>query len=180
MKAKIFAVILGILLLNSMNVSAQEYLPVKSFEFEMKVGTTYPIDDFVGSKRLGVQLGLEGRWNIKKSPFDIGAEAYMGNAIRHYLEEKMSLRYFSFSAFGDYNYHRGYKVSPFIGMGVGLASCNNIKGSYGEEGTSLLFTPRVGMELFNHLRLTFDARIGRKGYNTVGLSIGYVFGGGLK
>lgn len=180
MKTSIFATIIGVLLLNSSNVMAQENLPVKSFEVEVKTGTTYPLDNLVGSKRLGIQFGLEGRWNIKRSPFDVGAEAYMGAAFRHYQGEGMSHRLLSFSAFGDYNFLRGHTISLFIGVGVGVAACDNIKGSYGTEGTSALFIPRIGMEISRHLRLTLDARIARKGYNTIGLSIGYAFGGGRK
>lgn len=180
MKTKILAIIIGVFLLNSSTVIAQENLPVKSFEIEVKAGTTYPLNNLVGSKRLGVQLGLEGRWNINHLPFDVGAEAYMGAVFRHYQGEGMSHRLLSFSVFGDYNFQREKNVSPFIGIGIGVASCSNIKGNYGTEGTSLLFSPRAGVELWRHLRLALDARIARNGYNSVGLSIGYVFGGGLK
>lgn len=167
-------------LLNGTKAVAQDNLPVKNLEMEIKVGTTYPLDDLIGSSRLGVQCGLEGRWNFNNSPFDIGAEIYMGAAFRHFEGEGMSHRYFSFSSFGDYNFFRGENVSPFVGIGIGIAACDNIKGNYGTEGKSVLFTPRFGVEFSRHLRLTFDGRIGRKGYNTIGLSIGYVFGGGLK
>ena len=180
MKTKTLLTMLCAIFLSCTKAVAQDYLPVKNLELEVKVGTTYPTDHLVGSKRLGVQFGVEGRRNFNDSPFDLGAELYMGAAFRHYEGEGMSHRCFSFSAFGDYNFSRGANVSPFVGIGIGLADCNNIKGSYGTEGKSVLFTPRVGVEFSRHLRLTFDARIARNGYNTIGLSVGYVFGGGLK
>ena len=71
-------------------------------------------------------------------------------------------------------------MAPFVGVGIGDVKCDVIQGSEGREGMSLMVVPRVGVELWNHLRLTADLRLARKGYNTVGISIGYAFGGGRK
>ena len=171
--------LLAALLLTSTAASAQESQPVKRFEFEAKPGGTCPIDRFVGLEQSGTQLGLESRWNMD-TPFDVALELYMGSAVRHYNHHDISTRIFSLSVYGDYNFRRGSKVAPFVGAGIGSANCENIQGSEGREGGSLLLVPRVGVELWNHLRLTADLRLARKGFNTIGLSIGYAFGGGRK
>ena len=57
---------------------------VAPFEFEVKAGTNLPLDSESGiSNKLGVNLGLESRWNLKRLPMDVGAELYIGSAVRH-------------------------------------------------------------------------------------------------
>ena len=175
MKRIVFASILGVFLLNSLNTAAQSDLPVRRFEFEVKIGGTFPIENNVGDRDFGTGGGLEIRWNMDK-PFDIGLELYAGFAARYGQGEDLSHNLKAISVFTDYNFQRGQTVSPFVGIGLGCAEGNN----NGYVDSAILFTPRVGLELWRHLRLTFDARIARKGYNTIGLSVGYVFGGGLK
>ncbi len=58
--------------------------------------------------------------------------------------------------------------------------CPGCKGYKDNEGAAFVVSPRIGIELFSHLRLTFDARFARNGYNTVGLTVGGVIGGGRK
>lgn len=172
--------LLALSLFANIELKAQESLPVKRFEIEAKAGATFPVDKFVGSKRLGPQLGLEGRWNFDK-PFDVGLEVYVGSAVRDYEHHTLSNRIFSFlSIFGDYNFNRGNQAALFVGLGLGEVQCNIIQGNKGDEGMSFMVVPRVGVELWNHLRLTADLRLARKGYNTIGISIGYAFGGGRK
>ena len=159
MKTKLMISLLALSLFANIELKAQESQPVKRFEIEAKAGATFPVDKFVGSKKLGPQFGLEGRWNFDK-PFDVGLEVYMGSAIRDYEGHTLSNRIFSFlSVYGDYNFNRGNKVAPFVGVGIGDVQCNVIQGSEGREGMSLMVVPRVGVELWNHLRLTADLRL---------------------
>ena len=44
--------------------------------------------------------------------------------------------------FSDYNFNHGKRVSPFIGLGVGAATCDVIMGSNGEEGGRFILSPR--------------------------------------
>jgi hypothetical protein len=71
--------------------------------------------------------------------------------------------------------NRGSSLSPFVGFGVGVARCEQIQGSCGEEGTTLCLIPRVGLNLTRHLRITADAHISKKNYSHVGFSVGYSF-----
>lgn len=162
----------------AMSASAQN--EVKPFEVEVKVGATYPTQKYFGDKQVGPSLGLEGRWNLSQLPVDVGAEVYLGSALRRFNGEDQSNRLFSFSAVGYYNLFRGTKASPFIGLGLGTGSCDVVNGYKDNEGAAFVVSPRIGIELFSHLRLTFDARFARNGYNTVGLTVGGVIGGGRK
>ena len=169
------------LVVTTLTTQAQE---VKTFEFELKLGATVPTQKFIGSKTIGPQMGMEARWNLKRLPLDIGTELYIGSAVRQSPElYDMSNRTVALSAVADYNFNRGSMVSPFVGAGISLLSFFDVvEGSYGEESSGFVgcFTPRVGVELWRHVRFTLEYRICREGYSTAGLSIGYVFGGGRK
>lgn len=169
----------GLLLFASTPASAQnDSCRVKKFNFVVKVGATCPLngnDDT--SNQIGPQLGLEALWNLRKLPIDIGAELYIGSAVRDYAGDDVSNRTFSLSVVSDYNFHRGTKFAPFAGLGLGWAKCDQVTGSYGEdkEGSKFCLTPRVGFVAFRHLRVTLDAHITQKNYSHAGLSIGYSF-----
>ena len=91
---------------------------VAPFEFEVKAGTNLPLDSESGiSNKLGVNLGLESRWNLKRLPMDVGAELYIGSAVRHAEDDKsLSNRTISLAVLSDFQINRGSKVSPFIGL----------------------------------------------------------------
>lgn len=168
----------------SLQASAQN--EVKPWEFEAKVGATYPLQKFAGSKTVGPLLGLEARRNLESLPVDVGAEIYVGSAcydvekVPFIADDTQSNRTFSLAVVGDYNFLRGSKVSPFVGLGLGLGFNNAVQGDDTDEGSSFVVTPRVGVELFSHLRLSVEGRFSRKHYHTVGLSVGFVIGGGRK
>ncbi len=175
--------VLGLLLVfagMSMNMFAQKVNEVKNFEFEVKLGANYPLEKLVGDSRVGPELGIEARWNFNKLPIDVGLEVNFNSAVRKFGSENLSNRIFSTMIVADYNLNRGGKFSPFVGVGMGVGNCQQIQGNYGNEGSKIAVMPRIGVECMRHLRLTLDARFAMKGYNTVGLTVGYAFGGGLR
>ena len=119
---------------------------------------------------------FEERYNFK-SPWDVGLRQcidYSNVAGRSPI---------TFDVVGDYNLRRGKNVSFFVGAGIG---CTDIKNYFYDESTSGMgpktvfhFMPRVGAELFNHIRLTAYVNTfgDREVQNGVGLSAGVVFGG---
>lgn len=161
----------------TITIGATAQNEVKTFEIEGKIGATYPTQKYFGDRRVGASLGLESRWNLRQLPIDVGAEIYYGSALRRYQGEDQSNRIFSLSAVGHYNFMRGSRLSPFVGLGIGTGSCDVVEGFKDNEGGTVVVSPRVGVELFHHLRLTVDARFARKGYNTVGITVGGVIGG---
>ena len=171
--------VVGLLSLASTSASAQsDSYKLKKFNFVVKAGVTCPLngnDDT--SNKIGPQLGLEALWNLRTRPIDIGAELYVGSAVRDYEGSTVSNRTFSLYGVSDYNFHRGSNFAPFVGVGLGLANCEQVKGSYGyeDEGTMLSISPRIGFVAFRHLRVTLDAHITQNNYSHAGLSIGYSF-----
>ena len=94
-------------------------------------------------------------------------------------------------AVADFNFLPGKKVNPFVGVGTGpaLTICGwASKKTLGESGTSQspigkdfgfawVASPRVGVELFEHLRLaaSVDLAFSAEIRNPVCFSIGWVF-----
>ena len=153
--------LLAAMLLPLGNVKAQE---VKNFETELRVGVTEPISAWGMERVMGPQLGIEPRWNLNGGPVDIGAEMYLGVATRQYHDGGDDAeRIMSLSAVAHYNFNLGKTVSPFVGVGLGVADCTQTIGEGGlTNATALVFSPRVGVELWQHLRLTLDLRLARK------------------
>lgn len=173
----------AMLLLAALTCGAQG-VGVKIFEFEPFVGITYGLAGNTGDRKLGSALGLEARWNLRSNPLDIGAQLYLGSAVSRYDGQDLGCRTFAQTAFVDYNFNRGGTVSPFVGAGLSLNYYDMIEGNYndyeGDGDRGLGFAPRAGVEFSRHLRLTLTAHLGKRIYDTVGLTVGYAFGGGRK
>ncbi len=169
-----------LLMMAGVKASSQEVKSVKPFEVEISVGGTYGIDKYVGKKLVGPAFAIEGRYNFPRNPMDLGLEIYAGSTTRKYEGSNLSNRILSLSVYSDYNFNRGKKFSPFIGVGVGIASCKVVQGYYGNDAVKAIFTPRIGIEMFNHFRVTAYSKLGYRGYNNFGISVGYAFGGGRK
>lgn len=143
----------------------------------------------------GGTFGLELRGNIKNTGWDVGAFLrydatgydFTGHVsppdsdygMSYDLDQYQSA--FSIGVVTDYNFRQGRKVNPFAGLGVGLSfystAGHDFQHPYSTDGCTLSFMPRFGVELFSCVRFTGYAFILRKGYNTVGVSVGLTIGG---
>jgi hypothetical protein len=176
-KGSIIAATIGLLFYTACPAIAQnDDSNVKKISFVAKVGATYPLDGMdETSNKIGPQLGLEALWNLRHLPIDIGAELYLGCAVRnHDTMDDLSNRTISLLTVSDYNFSRGSKFSPFIGVGIGVGRCEVVIGDK-EKHTRFCVAPRFGFLAFHHLRFTLDAHITKITYSHVGASVGYSF-----
>lgn len=158
----------------------------RTIELNPFTGATYGLSSEAGSRKIGPSFGFEGRRNLRTCPIDVGLQAYLGQAITSYKKLDVKCRIISLTAFGDYNWKRGSNFSPFIGMGLGFNQYDIIDPGWydykyndtGVQGCGVV--PRVGIELYRHIRITLEGHLGKKIYNTVGLTVGYAFGIGKK
>lgn len=129
---------------------------------------------------IGYSAGAELRYNISTVPMDIGLHASF-DKIAHDEHWASGITYWhknytnnwTIAALADWNFNRGGKVSPFAGVGAGVS----IHSQGGYTGTSAVFMPRAGIELFNSLRVAVQANLSKKEYNNMMLSLGWAFGG---
>lgn len=184
---KLFRVILlSAFLCSTFFANAQE---VRRFEGEVRIGLTAPVGSYHdGEPIIGSGFGVELRYNFPSSRWDCGLAFNITTAIRSFNiydegchEYEQSNRSANFMLFGDYNLRQGSKVNPYFGCGIGFSANQAIYDVvYDSSYKSFAIQPRIGVELFRHLRVGVSLLINRKGYSNSELSLGFVLGGGLK
>lgn len=172
---------------NSVAAYSQENIKVvQKIEVEARAGLTVPLGDYhTGKSQIGASLALEGRYNFKGTKWDCGLMLDLSTARRGYehlyndgYDRWQSNRTLAIALTGDYNFRQGTKINPFIGTAIGVAF-NDVVGDkyFPSKGTSMLFSPRVGVEFLYHIRVAAQFNICRKGYNNFCLSLGLTLGG---
>lgn len=161
---------------------------IQKFEGELNIGVTYPLTNFYGGKFLaGPEFGVEFRYNVPETKFDLGISLNATTAVYKFNDYQgadddwyweQSNRSVNIIAVGDYNFMQGEKINPYAGVGVGLSINEAINEViYDDSGASFVFRPRVGLELFHHLRISFFGTFNKRGYCNAGFVIGGVIGG---
>ena len=182
-------IVISILICGVALLCNAQRVKVKNFELEPFIGATVATSDLPNyNNEIGPALGFEFRWNLKELPLDIGAQLYIGSAVYNGknigYDDDLSCRTFASTAFIDYNFKKGTKISPFIGLGLSANTYNIVEGDYdysnSDDNNGIGICPRVGIVFLNHLRATLTGHFGSKIYNTVGFTIGYSFGAGKK
>ena len=166
----------------SMDANAQ-------IKVEPYLGLTYPVRNIDASEVkeiAGLNAGIEVRKDLYSLPISVGADLFVASSARQ--KEKLdgehssnSQRMAGIAAVCDYYFLQGEAVSSFVGSGIGLVQRHTIMsgidngiGVCSEYGP--VISPRVGIELWNHLRITAEARFTQRDYNVFAFRIGYVFG----
>lgn len=159
---------------------------VQRMEGEARAGFTTPLGSFhTGKPRISMSIGLEGRYNFKGTPWDCGLMLDLSAACRGYehlyndgYDRWQNNRTLALALTGDYNFRQGTKLNPFVGTAIGVAY-NDVVGDryFPSKGISMIFSPRIGVEIFYHLRIAAQFNICRKGYNNLSLTLGLVIGG---
>ena len=180
-------------------IFAQNKQSVSLFEFEIGTGlkasnNVSAIDMGSFSELMsdrtepGLNLFMEARINIPTTAFDIGLQFSAHNFSRKW-EDMMTIIYNfkSITTYVDYNYRKWNKITPFVGLGLGFSPTeltytypNSSRRDEIEKTQPACFNPRIGVEVYDHIRLTFDWKIMTKTYSHIGISLGFAFGGGKR
>lgn len=182
-------VIFAMAVLAAAGLYAAEPEKVQPIEVEGRVGISVGLGKYHGSDNEGsATMGFEVRYNIPSTAWDGGIAIDLTTAPYNYTFDVPDKGVFKFQqknrtlgiAFtGDYNFGQGRKINPFVGGMAGMAYHDVIEDAvyYSRKGWTGLYSPRVGVELFRHLRVTATFNMSRKGFNTFYLSVGGVIGG---
>lgn len=175
---------------------------VRAFEVELAGGIVTPTEKLHFDKNhLGWNAQAELRYNFKRLPLDLGLHVDGALFKRdgqvmdtpEDLKQIAKAKFTSITGLGviDLNFLRSKGFSIFVGCGAGYAmllndirAIKNVK-DIDTDGCFCVM-PRVGIELFHHVRATFyykhftvDKGTGIS-QDHFGASIGVVFGGGKK
>ena len=125
-------------------------------------------------------LGLEGRYNFRRFPMDVGlnfsyslpftmepSEASPDTPIG----EVMSFGYWAVQAVTNFNFYRWHRFTPYVGLGVGAgkSSYRTVSGftqdtedgypyaTYSFSGKPIaIFSLRAGFEFNTHIKIFFE------------------------
>lgn len=169
---------------------AAEPKDVSRFEVELKGGPNIPLSGYHGSdSKAGAVLGIDLRYNLKNKPFDVGASflanwtkgegktAVIYGEVIYPLPYYCTHRTIAGLLTAGYNLRRGYKVNPYAGVGIGLASTSVGDEDLLHNATKAIFVPKIGVELLYNFRLEVSTVVTRKHFNSLNFTIGLVFGG---
>ena len=137
----------------------------------------FEFEPFFGVSSGAILLGLEARYNFDK-PWDVGV-----NFAGDFNGERIT-------AVGDYNFLKRRRATLFGGLGAGWANTRilNIDEAIDKYGyawaapssSCVCIYPRVGVELFEHLRLTAAVNTYNMKKAELAITIGVAIGGGGK
>lgn len=171
-------------------------IPVRHWEFDyFNYGT------LAGSQSVYLFFATALRYNFDNLPVDVGGEISIG-ATPHPYYDPMELNegdvftrmYVMVSPAAHYNFRGGKNVSYYLGLGIGAGvgitnyfeSCHTgpedviVEEWKRDRHFVASLTPRVGVELFRHVRVGLLARVPTDGDVTIGPSISVVLGGGKR
>lgn len=174
----VLLVVLGLAGFQTMRAQTE----VQRFEGEINIGFNVATGRYLDtSAGIGLTIGGELRYNFRNSPFDCGVWVnYTSFAWPTDLPEgTFWTSSTNFALVGDYNFRQGTSVNPFVGAGLGIGVRNSDYDG-DDEGCGPVFMPRVGVELWQHLRLTLSYEVNRKYYNGFSFTVGWAIGGGAK
>lgn len=169
------------------------------FELEAGVGTgigSGRLGPYSRSPHSGIYFFIEPRLNIPGSSFDVGVQLSVGRSSDHpnpsapdyYYSAKYNPAVVTFV---DYNLRKWRNVSLFGGAGMGVSAIDLLYPTYPEELggrverdvsslSTFVFNPRIGVEFWDHLRVTMEYKWIKREYSIFGVTVGGIFGGGYK
>lgn len=162
------------------------------YSVEVEVGAQGVLGSKVTYQKVNPGFGLyvEGRLNLPNTGFDVGFHASTSSIARTEDSYSYDTKLYPLLLFvSDYNFMISGKVTPFAGIGIGACDCwydyletDGFRESpYVSSVDSFHFavSPRIGVELFKHLRLSVDyTYTGNRLSNFMRFNLGVVFGGG--
>lgn len=153
------------------------YIP-KRFEFEGRFFNTLGITNVMDAAH--TILGLEGRYNFRRIPMDVGLN--FSYSLPFTMEpseaspdtpvgEVMSFSYWAVQAVTNFNFYRWYRFTPYVGLGVGAgkSSYRAVSGftqdtedgypyaTYSFSGKPIaVFSLRAGFEFNTHIKFFYE------------------------
>lgn len=198
MKAKVLIIaLLAVMAVGVQNASAQKVRKVRAIEVEIGGGIVTPTDKLkFDENKLGWNAQVELRYNFKHLPLDLGLhvdgallgrEGDIQNSSLESIEDIKTVHFASMTGLAvvDFNLRRAKNFSIFVGCGVGYGMLINDIEKISEIGDidklgCFCVMPRVGVELFHHLRATLYYKNLKTEQSHFGVNLGIVFGGGKK
>ena len=152
------------------------YIP-KRFEFEGRFFNTLGLTNVIDEAQ--TILGLEGRYNFRRLPMDVGLNFSYSLPFRMDFEpardtpvdEVINFGYWAVQAVTNYNFYRWNKFTPYVGLGIGAGKSlyTRISGyeqdsedvypyaTYAHSRKAIgVFSLRAGFEIDTNIKIFFE------------------------
>jgi outer membrane protein W len=165
--------------MTAMGANAQEKKEYGNFDFE--IGFTTPVAAAVHkgtTNDIVPFVYLEGRWQLKQQPVDVGFQMGLSVVKRKFdVGGENSYRTFPVLAIADWQFGRGKKINPYVGLGMGMAETTivNDLSTWNTEKWSFAASPRVGVRFFKFANISAGWLLTRKDYSRVYCNLGFYF-----
>lgn len=152
------------------------------FDFEAGLGTAVGTSKIAGERNIaGVDLHLEGRWQLESRPIDVGVQIGASSVLRRGIGpngekdygDKTSYSSQRIMAVADWQFGRGKTFNPYAGLGAGVAS-NAITWGFGGDA-DFVFSPRIGVRCFNLVNVSTGYLFTGKEYRRIYFNLGFYF-----
>lgn len=182
---KSIAFLLAFLLFHSMGMCQASRDRVVSFE--LGIGGIQSFDKlFFDKVGAGLMPYAEIRYNFKNIPLEIG----FGGSVQIFSRKTNDGEVCDFISknlflLSDYAFYRQRSMKVFAGAGLGLGYFDmtedikhegyNVYTESGEQDYPICVMPRVGVELWRHLRISLGYLFEDRANRNLNLRIGYIF-----
>ncbi|MDR2911867.1 MAG: hypothetical protein LBV38_00990 [Alistipes sp.] len=117
-------------------------------------------------------LYIEGRWQLENQPIDVGFR-FGYSPVQRNDGGKYYYKALPLMAVADWQFGRGKKVNPYVGLGAGV-SMNSV-GYNGYASPDFAVLPRVGVRFFRFMNLSASYLLTRKEYSRLYANLGFYF-----
>ncbi len=182
---RLFLALFVLIFTAAFDASAQHYLvkrTVGAVEGQLSIGWATAANNIpnFGKSYQGVEADIEVRYNFAKIPIDVGLNFAVcsfnrGERYGSYAQlNKFASR--TLMATSHYNFMQRRNVSPFAGIGAGVAWCDVMKDG-SSKGVYPAVAPLLGVEFYEFIRVCLSYKIYEKANNHLVVGVGFVIGG---
>lgn len=141
------------------------------FDFEMGFEVPVAAFRFDGAKNEPIPfLHMEGRWQLEPQPVDIGFHLGISAVKRNGYS---SYRAIPVLFIADWQFGRGNRFNPYVGMGAGVSLNDIVFGS--PDYTNFAISPRVGVRCFKFMNLSAGWLVTKRDYSRLYANLGFYF-----
>ena len=174
MKKSILLVVVAVM--SAVGANAQEKKEYGKFDFEIGITAPVAASSIAGKTNAPIPFFyLEGRWQLKQQPIDIGFYTGISVVQRKYSGSYDNYRMTPVLAVADWQFGRGKKVNPYVGLGMGVSETLIVAGM-GKGTWKFAAAPRVGVRLFKTANISAGwLMTTRKDFSRVYANVGFYF-----
>ena len=143
-------------------------------KFDFEIGFDIPVaaSKVEGTTNSSVPfLYIEGRWQLESQPLDVGFHVGLSGIKRKFSGGHDNYNSYTILAVTDWQFGRGKRVNPYVGVGLGVA----LNYPIWSDADGFAATPRVGVRFFKWANLSMGYLFTHRDYSRLYCNLGFYF-----